>query len=195
MRTIFSLRFLATLGVLLALAFGAWTVLSDDDTIAEVVDSEPPLRRIDLVALVFEARDDGFALVDGVSTGRLDLVIDAERAVRIAPGTPGESTCETLDRLATCAVVADLLGDGVVWFSLVPIGPRSTVEMPAITTLESDVATLANGWQVPYAPVLERTCSEDFESFRSFQAELGTAFTSIYDLAEGRLTEVVCDEG
>jgi hypothetical protein len=193
-RTVFSLRFLLALGALAGLALLAWVFVGEDDGIAEVVEPELQLRRIDLVSLVFEARPDGFELVDGVSTGRLDLILDAERTVRIVPGTPGEVTCETLDELATCAVVADLLGDGVVWFSIVPIGPRSTVEMPAITVLESDVATLENGWQVPYAPILERTCSRDFESFRAFREELGTDFTSVYDLAEGRLTEVVCDE-
>ena len=195
MRALFSLRFVAAIGALALLALGAWAFVGRDDGIAQVVQTEQTVRRIDLVALVFEARADGFAMERGVSTGRLDLVLDAERAVHVEPGTPGEVTCTTLDQLATCGVVADLLGDGVVWFALVPIGPRSTIEMPAITALDSDVATLENGWQVPYAPILERRCSRDFDSFRSFQDELGTDFTSIYDLAEGRLTAVVCDEG
>lgn len=194
MRQLFTLRFLAAVGALVGLAFLAWAVMGSDDEVVEVAATEPALRRIDLVSLVFEVRDEGFEMVDGVSEGELGLVLDAERAVRVVPGTPGEVTCDELDELARCAVVADLLGDAVVWFALVPIGPRQTVEMPAIVSLDSDVATLDNGWQVPYAPVLERRCDTDFESFRAFREELGTAFTSIYDLAEGRLTAVVCDE-
>jgi hypothetical protein len=51
---------------------------------------------------------------------------------------------------------------------------------------------LANGWQLPYASILERQCARDFESFAEFREELGTEFTSIYRFVEGEITDVVC---
>ena len=107
-------------------------------------------------------------------------------------GTYGEITCEQLDQIGKCAVVADLLGDAVIWFSVVPLRGSDTVEMPAIVELDEGIATLENGWQVPYASVLERQCARDFGSFREMLDEVGTDFTSIYDIGDGELTDVVC---
>ena len=118
MRQLFSLRFLATLGALAGLAALLYSfVLGGDDPIAEVVEAGPVPRRIELVSLVFSTTaSPDFAMVDGEARGALDLVLDAQRTVHIVPGTPGEITCETPDVPAACAVVADLLGDGVVFF-------------------------------------------------------------------------------
>ena len=71
--------------------------------------------------------------------------------MRIVPGTPGEVNCPALDEVAKCAVVADLLGDGVVWFAIVPLATSQTVALPAIVSLDDGFATLTNGWQLPYA--------------------------------------------
>ena len=114
--------------------------------------------------------------------------------MKIVPGTPGEINCPALDDVAKCAVVADLLGDGVVWFAIVPLATSQTVALPAIVSLDDGYATLTNGWQLPYAQELERQCARDFESFTEFREELGTNFTSIYDLTEGEITDVVCTQ-
>ena len=89
-------------------------------------------------------------------------------------------------------MVADLLGEGVVWFALVPSGPNRTVDLPAIDTLDDGFATLVNGWQLPYAPVLVRRCDEEFTSYREFRDVLGDDFTSVYDLDERRIVAVEC---
>ena len=194
MRQIFSIRFfaalagVAVLGLLVAAGFGG------DDSVADIADDAALERRIELVATVFSAeRDEAFDIgADGRTRGHMELVLDLERRVRIVEGTYGEITCEELDQLGRCVVVADLLGDGVVWFAVVPLGRSDTVEMPAIVELVDGIATLENGWQVPYADVLERQCPDDYSSFREMVDEVGTDFTSIYDLAEGELTDVVC---
>jgi hypothetical protein len=195
MRQLLTARFLATLGALAGLTVVLYAlVLGGDDPVSEVAEAGPTVRRIDLVSLVFSVSAEGFAMEDGRSVGTLDLVLDARRTVHVVPGTYGEVTCEALDEVGSCAVVADLLGDAVVWFAVMPVLPGGDVAMPAIVSLDSDLATLDNGWQVPYAPRLRRTCSRDFPSFRAFREELGTEFTSIYDLAEQRLDEVVCTQ-
>jgi len=194
MRQIFSIRFFAALAGVAVLALVVYTVFGSDDSVAEVTDQVPLERRIDLVSAVFSAEPDaGFQIgEDGRTRENLDLVLDLERRVHIVEGTYGEITCEELDQIGKCAVIADLLGDAVIWFSVVPLRGSDTVEMPAIIELDEGMATLENGWRVPYAPVLERQCPRDYGSFREMLDEVGTDFTSIYDLGDGEITDVVC---
>jgi hypothetical protein len=193
MRQIFSVRFFAAIGAVLGLFVLLTAIFGGGDPVAEFRDAEPVRRQIDLVAEVFVAVQSDFEMGDdGVTRGSLDLVLDADRTVRVVSGTYGEVTCDELERIGACAVAADLLGDAVVWFALVPIGPAGTVEFPAIDVLDDDFAVLVNGWRVPYAPVLDRRCAQEFASYRDFRAELGDEFTSIYDIEERRLTAVVC---
>jgi hypothetical protein len=194
MRQIFTVRFFAALGAIVLLAVLVAVVFGDDDPVTEIVESAPIERRIELVDPVFSVTGADVSIGDdGTTVAPIDVILDGERTMRITEGTYGEITCEELAAIARCAVVADLLGDAVVWFALVPLGPRSTVEMPAIVALEGELATLANGWQVPFADILERQCEDrEFASFREWRDELGTDFTSIYDLATDQLTDVVC---
>ena len=193
MRQIFTVRFFAAVGALLGLVLVLTTVFRGDDSVAELVERAPMERRIDLVALVFSTTSENFAIgPDGFTTGTLNLVLDQERTVRVVPGTVGEITCPALQETAKCAVLADLLGDAVVWFAVVPLASSQTIALPAIVSLDDGYATLVNGWQLPHAPVLERQCPRDFESFNDFRAELGTNFTSIYRFADGKITHVAC---
>jgi hypothetical protein len=193
MRTIFSIRFVAAVAVVVGLAALAGVLFLRDDSIAEIVDAEPSVRRVELVELIFAAEPNGFALDSaGRSLGELDLVLDGERTVHIAPGTVGEITCDELTEIARCAIVADMLGNAVVWFRIAPIRSSTTVEFPAIVGLDSNLALLEDGIELPYAPRLTRRCDRDFDSFRQFRDELGTSFVSIYSLTDDRLTEVIC---
>ena len=64
------------------------------------------------------------------------------------------------------------------------------MDLPAIDTLADGLATLVNGWQVRFAPVLDRRCSgEDFTSYREL---LGDDFTSVFGIDERRLIAVEC---
>jgi hypothetical protein len=195
MRQIFTVRFFGAVGALLGLLVLLTMVFRGDDSVAQLVEREPLVRRIDLVALVFSTTSENFAIgEDGFTTGSIDLVLDQERTMKIVPGTAGEVNCAALGEVAKCAVVADLLGDGVVWFAIVPLATSQTVALPAIVSLDDGYATLTNGWQLPYAPILERQCARDFESFTEFREELGDAFTSIYRFVDGKITDVVCTQ-
>lgn len=202
MRQIFTLRFVAAVGAVVGLFFLLTTVFATQ----EAVDGDPGaegaagvrLHRIDLVDPVVSASNPGFAVVDGVAAVDTDLMLDAQRRLRVVAGTPGEVYCDVHGAAGGCAVVADLLGEGVVWFALVPGGHDTSIELPAIDTLDDGVATLVNGWQLPYAPVLDRRCRDErnedveFASYREFREVLGDDFVAIYDTVERRLVAVEC---
>jgi len=197
MREIFSLRFFAAIGAVIASFLIASAVVGGG---AEVVPEEEVtaqlIRRIDLVERVERFQDDGasFAVQDGVAVNGTVLVLDERRSARIVPGTPGEDRCPIGRRIGACALIADLLGEAVVWFRLEPVAPGGVVDFGPIVSLDDDVATLADGLQLPYAPVLARRCDTEFESFSAFRRELGESFVSRYTLAERRLTDVICTE-
>lgn len=195
MRQLFNWRFVLAVVALAALAMLARAILTDDSSIDAVIDPEPIERRIDLVAPIVAATDaGGFALAPGgVTAGFLDITLDEDRTVRIVPGTYGEIECDVLVAANRCAILADLLGDAVVWFALVPQAPRSTAELPPIIDLDDGRAVFANGWRIPYAPVIERDCEgEDIATFGDFLRRFGPDSVTVVDLASGRVTSVRC---
>ncbi len=205
MREIFTIRFFAAVGGVVGLFFLLMTVFATREVIdggdgdgADAVE----LHRIDLVEQVFSSRNPSFRFdtpigEEGVTVGQTDLIIDGTRQLRVVPDTPGVNHCPDLATIGACAVVADLIGEAVVWMALVPMGPGRTVDLPAIDTLDDGYATLVNGWQVPYAPILDRRCgvgenAEEFESYREFRDVLGDDFVAVFDIDERRLTAVWC---
>lgn len=219
MRDVFSWRFFAAIGAVLGLL--ALVVAFADNGDDDVVDgASPPStvvgrfdpasadpvagpvdpfaieRRIDLVDSVFAISNDDLDF-DALGRAAVDaeLVLDGRRRLQVVTGTPGVDLCPERSGFGECAIVADLLGEGIVWFALVPMGPSETVELPAIDTLDDGIATLVNGWQLPFAPVLDRRCEDDeFESYVEFRDQLGDDFVSIYGLEERRLIAVRCRE-
>ncbi|MEO6570008.1 MAG: hypothetical protein ABIO83_00525, partial [Ilumatobacteraceae bacterium] len=149
MRQIFSVRFFAAVGAVVGLFFLLSTVFAARqviDTGAATDDTVPELHRIDLVEQVFSSRNDAFAILpDGTAGSDTDLIIDGTRSLAVVAGTLGVDLCPGFGEVGACAVVADLLGEAVVWFALVPMGRLRNVEMPAIDTLEAGTATLVNG--------------------------------------------------
>lgn len=197
MRQIFSVRFFAAVGAVVGLFFLLTTIFATRQAIEGDADAgvgSPELHRIDLVEQVFSSSDSRFQVgADGLASSDTDFVIDGTRSLRVVTGTPGEMMCPDFGEIGACAVVADLLGEAVVWFALVPMGSNRAVRMPAIDTLDDGVATLVNGWQVEYAPVLDRRCGRDeFESYREFRRVFGDDFTAIFDIDERRLAAVEC---
>lgn len=202
MRQFFTWGFWASLLGLAALFAGllAFTGRGDagaGDLQALVPDNvvlDPPERQVDLIAAIFLAQaDPGFAIVDGATTAAMQLRIDGTRYMNIPVGTPGENRCPGLDLLVQCAVAADLLGDAVLWFSIVPVGERNTIELPAVTDiLDGNRARLANGWVVSRADVLKRTCDQDTNSTRDFIRRFGVNATSTFGIDEQRLLSVTC---
>jgi hypothetical protein len=186
----------AALAALAGLAFLASSILEDDEQLEAVIDQTPPMRRIDLTApVIAPLPSEDFGIDDGVTVGYLDLLLPGERTMRIAPGTPGEVTCEVLDEFDACGVLADMLGDAVVWFALVPQTADATAELPPITDLEEGYAVFENGWRIPYPPVIERECGDiDIPSFSDFLEDYGPNSVSIVDLNLQQVTVVRCGE-
>ena len=197
MRQLFNWRFVASLAALAALALLVRAILTDDNSIETVIAPVVIERQIDLIAPIQSATQrDGFAVLEsGVTTGFLDLTLDTERVVEIVPGTFGEVDCDQLDRTNRCAIFADMLGDAVVWFAILPQAPRATVELAPITDLDGGQAIFENGWQIPYAPVIERECGgEDIPTFSDFLRRFGPDSVTIVDLESRLVTAVRCGE-
>jgi hypothetical protein len=195
MRQVLSWRFVAALGALAGLAFLISAVLVGQDTVARVADrSGPETRRADLIALVMDSEAKNFAIRrNGFTRGSVTLETQDDRTVTIFPGTPGTNTCERLDRPGRCTVLAETLGDTIVWFAIVPTGPNFQVELPAIESLDGGYAQLVNGWQVPYAPVIDRSgCDTPAESFSEFLREVGRRHRSQYSLVRREIISVTC---
>ena len=197
MRQIFNWRLVAALAALAALALLARAILTDDASIEAVIEPEVIERRIDLIEPIQSATQSAtFAVApSGVTTGFLDLAVDAERVVRIVPGTLGEIDCDELDVSNRCAIFADMLGDAVVWFAILPQAPRATVELAPIIDLNDGLAVFESGWRIPYAPVIERECrGEDIPTFSDFLRRFGPDSVTIVDLESRQVTAVRCGE-
>jgi hypothetical protein len=199
-RQFFSLRYWLTLLALVGLAVGAAAVAesrrSDPDDPIGPPGAALSDRTIDLVTWVFAVQlPVGFEMVDGRTNMDLALLIDATRTMTITKGTPGEIDCPRLAELGQCTVAADLLGDGVLWFSIVPGVPGPTVELPAVSKLlDGGWVRLANGWVVPHAPVVDRNCPEDTASLTEFIGLYGEQATSTFDFDQQQIVKVTCPD-
>jgi hypothetical protein len=192
---LFSLRFLAAIGALVGLVLLLNAIVVDDDSLEAVVDPQPPERVIDLVAPIFSIeRSEDFRIGrNGTTRGFLDAVLAEHRVVRVAPGTSGEISCRELDEINRCALFVDLLGDAVIWFAILPQGPRYTAELPAIVDLEEGKAIFENGWELPYPPVIERECNdEDIPTFVDFLRRYGEGSITTVDITTGEVLSARC---
>lgn len=199
MRQILNIRFVAALGALLALTLAVQTVFADDDPIDQFVDeiSEVQSRRVDFIAIVqdLERSPDFEVADDGRTEGLIDAVFADGRIMRIAPGTPGLVTCPNIRAQNRCVVLADLVGEAVLWFALLPRGPNNTVVLPPIVDLEDGWAIFENGWEVRYPPIIEREdCGDDVTSFSDFLRRFGPNSISIVDLETQLVTSVRCGD-
>jgi hypothetical protein len=196
-RQLFNWRFVAAVAGLAVLALLAREVLTDDAPIEAVIEDQVIERTIDLIEPIESATvSEGLAVSrDGLTDGFIDLTLDAERVLRIVPDTYGEIECDALDVADRCAVLADMLGDAVVWFAILPQGPSATVELPPIIDLVDGRAVFENGWRIPYAPVIERDCDgEDIPTFSDFLRRFGPDSVTVLDLELRLITSVRCGD-
>ena len=197
MRQLFNWRFVAAVAALAVLGLLAQAILIDDDSIETVIEPTIIERQIDLIEPIASAAviGDASGLRNGETTESIELTIDAERVVSIAPGTLGEISCDELDAENRCAILADMLGNAVIWFAILPQAPRSTVELPPVIDLDDGQAVFDNGWRIPYAPVIERDCGgEDIPTFSDFLRRFGPDSVTIVDLESRQVTSVRCGD-
>lgn len=190
-----SLGALAGLFLLLVVVFGRDTPSSGAQAPGAPAVDEP--RHLDLVTWVYLATPaPGFALDRGVTTSDLSLQLDGTRTMVIKAGTPGEIDCPTLTQPAQCTVAADLLGDAVLWFAIIPGAPGPAISLPAVTkVLDSPWVQLANGWAVRRASAVERSCAEDTSSLGDFIRTYGDAATSTFNFEQQEIVKVTCPQG
>jgi hypothetical protein len=195
MRQVLSWRFVATIGALLALTLVVYLAFGNRRTVAEVVtDQTVQTRRMDLISLTLGSTDEGFSMQAGRSVGTLTLQVipvgfSQPVDTTIFAGTPGEVTCTDLAQ--PCALLAQTLGDTISWFALVPLAAGFKIDLPAVEELDGGYAHLVNGWEVPYATVIDRRCDSPAESFSEF-LRLVPNHTSIFEIGKGELTAVTC---
>jgi hypothetical protein len=195
MRQVLSWRFVAAVLAVVAMGFGVYIVAARDEGSGRAAAGDDDVRRMDFISLVASIRAEDFAMTGaGTASGDLTLVMPNGQNVTVFPGTPGVVECENLAESYQCAVLGQSLGDSIVWFALMPMrGAEFRFELPAIVDLDDGFARLVNGWEVPYAQVIDRTaCDPDAASFSEFLDEHGTEFVSIFDLTEEAIVAVSC---
>ena len=199
MRQFVSLRFWLAIFALIGLTYGLWYLLVRKDESVAVIGKPateaPTEHRINLLQPVYNIEaDPGFAVSDGVTTGDMHLVLDANRTMVVKSGTPGLITCSKLAEINQCVVAADLLGDAVVWFSLIPNPQRATLLLPGITEVRSDNwVLLENGWEVARNEVVEKNC--DASGLDDFVHQFGgNLSTSTFSFEQQEITKVTCLE-
>lgn len=199
MRQFLSPRFWLSIGTLAGLFLVLVMVFGRDDATpgAAASDGDAPTtqqRHLDLVSWVYLATPaPGFAFDDGVTTSDLALQLDGTRTMVIKAGTPGEIDCPTLTQVAQCTVAADLLGDAVLWFSIIPGPPGPAIALPAVVeVLDSPWVQLANGWVVRRASTIERSCPEDTSSLTDFIRTYGEAASSTFNVELQEVVRVTC---
>jgi hypothetical protein len=198
-RQFVSPRFWLTIVALLGATYGLWYVLvRKDESVAVIGKAPTPAvteHRINMIQPVYSIRaDPGFAMVEGAASGDMQLTLDATRTMLIKAGTPGELLCSKLAEINQCIVAADLLGDGVVWFSLIPNPQRSSLVLPGVTELhDGNWVLLDNGWELPRSDTVERNC--DASGLLDFVRQYGGPLsTSTFSYEQQRITKVTCLE-
>lgn len=195
MSQFFTWRYWAAVGSVIGL-FLVLLALRDDGGPAEVV-LDANSRRIDLIARTSTVRSDGaWSVSGGRSRGNATAVLENGRVLLITDGTLGQSTCLVPETPDSCVLLADTLGDGIVWFALIPAPPVDTteLELPAIDALLEGVtyARLTNGWEVPLLDRVSRRCEEETPNLPSFVEQFRDDHVTIVDLDKAQVSAVRC---
>ncbi len=199
MRQFVSFRFWLAIAALIGLTYGLWHVLvRQDDSVAVIgqpAQAATAEHRVNLLQPVYSVlAAPGFAMVDGVANGDLQLALDATRTIMVRAGTPGQITCGRLAEINQCVVAADLLGEAVVWFSLIPNPQRPSLLLPGVTEVRKDNwVLLSNGWEVARSEVVERNC--DASGLDDFVQQFGgNLSTSTFSFEQQEVVKVTCLE-
>jgi hypothetical protein len=193
MRQFFTWRFWAAFGALIGIAVLLKTTLPTTAASRDIVP-KAATRTIDFISLVYQVEPStNFNVVDGVVQGSASFVLDGHRTMRIETGTLGTNLCPDYTQLAHCVVFADLLGDAVIWFAIVPVEQGLKVTLPPIVLLlTNSVVELSNGWLVKTAATVDYKCPQETASLREFLTKFGPGSTTVIDVSKQRVTAVQC---
>ena len=160
---------------------------------------------VDLVASVNTVTVDANWKQDGVTRGAVEqLSLDDTRALTIPEGTlvddyDAMAKCEDFTTPNACVLLADMLGDAVIWFALVPadkVAGMARLTLPGLVDMQSngDEGILRNGWIVKLATPVKRICEKtDTTSLRDFITQFpDDASSSIVNLTTDNVVSVTC---
>jgi hypothetical protein len=130
------------------------------------------LRKIDLVASVDSINvDSTWSQENGVTRGGvMRLSLDDLRVLTVLDGTlsaeySSMSPCTDFVKPNACVLLADMLGDAVVWFALVSsdaLAGQEFLTMPGLVDMQAngDEGILRNGWVIKLATPVKRECGD-----------------------------------
>jgi hypothetical protein len=168
---------------------------------ADVVDQ----RRVNLFAVVDSLTADlGWEVQSGKTTATMRMTLDDGRTLTIPDGTlvDGGSMlpfCTDYVTPKACVLVADMLGQSVVWFTLVPADTKdgdTVLTLPGLIDMQEngDEGVLRNGLVVRLATPVTRECSTmSTTSLRDFINRFPDAASSSYvNLSTDQIDRVQC---
>ena len=191
-------------GALLALFGGIFVVVTrNDSSIVPVVDVR---HKVDLVASINSIDVDPTWSQDGRTTqgGAIRLSLDDLRTFTILEGTltdsyEGVSACTDFATPNACVLLADMLGDAIVWFAIVASDAANNQEfltLPGLVDMQDNgnEGVLRNGWIVKLATPVKRNCEiNDTTSLRDFITRFpDAASTSTMNLITDTVVSVKC---
>lgn len=159
------------LAVLLAVLVAVTLLLATRDSSSDISVTQT-LHKIDLVASVDSINvDSTWSQVNGVTRGgAMRLSLDDLRVLTVQDGTltaeyGSTSACTDFAKPNACVLLADMLGDAVVWFALVPadvIAGREFLTLPGLVDMQAngDEGILRNGWVLKLATPVKRECGD-----------------------------------
>lgn len=164
------------------------------------------LRKIDLVASVNSITTDPNWSQDGSRTtgGQIRLALDDLRTLSILESTMVDDyatvpACTDFVTPNACVLLADMLGDAVVWFALVPADTSSGQEfltLPGLIDMRDNgnEGVLRNGWVVNLTNGVRRECGDiDTTSLRDFIMRFpDTQSTTLVNMITDNVVTVTC---
>lgn len=193
------------LAVLLAVLVAAIVLFATRDSSSEISVTQT-LRTVDLVASVNAINvDSGWSQENGVTRGgAMRVSLDDLRVLTVQEGTlaaeyGSTSVCTDFVKPNACVLLADMLGDAVVWFALVPsdvLAGREFLTLPGLVDMQAngDEGVLRNGWVVKLATPVKRECGEaTTSSLRDFITRFPDQLSkSIVNLTTDNVVSVKC---
>lgn len=193
------------IGIAVAALFlgnGIYSALSQTDSLAPT----DVLHTIDLVASVNSINTDvGWSQEgDMTSSGAMRLSLDDLRVLTIAEGTLVDDydavpACTDFTTPNACVLLADMLGEAVIWYALVPADSANGLQyltLPGLVDMQAngDEGILRNGWVVKLATPVKRDCGDkDTTSLRDFITQFpDNLSTSLVNLTTDNIVSVSC---
>jgi hypothetical protein len=191
--------------VLLAVLVAVVFFLATRDSSSQISVSQT-LHKIDLVASVDSINVDSAWSQDGGVTrgGAMRLSLDDLRVLTVQDGTltaeyGSMSACTDFVKPNACVLLADRLGDAVVWFALVQsdaLAGREFLTLPGLVDMQAngDEGILRNGWVINLATPVKRECGDTAtSSLRDFITRFPDQLSkTIMNLTTDNVVSVKC---